>query len=131
MRMRVTWSHRTFSSAFSTKSMLCWAQVNHLDRQDVQGVGRWSRRWKMFKALEDVQGIGRCSRHWKMFKALEDVQGIGRWSRHWKMFKALDDGQDVQGRHEFSRAPCLDCLDHPPNPGASPWPTVVRKASAG
>jgi len=43
----------------------------------------------MFKALEDVQGVGRCSRRWKMFKALEDVQGAGRWSRRWKMVKIV------------------------------------------
>src|SRR5258707_14626559 len=115
MRMRVTWSHRTFSSAFSTKSMLCWAQVNHLDRQDVQGVGRWSRRWKMFKALEDVQGIGRCSRHWKMFKALEDGQGIGRCSRRWMMVKMFKAATSLAAHHALTALTILQIPE--PAPG--------------
>jgi len=31
---------------------------------------------KMFKALEDVQGVGRCSRRWKMFKIAKMFTGF-------------------------------------------------------
>src|SRR5258707_910396 len=66
----------TVPSAIVRKTMLRHGNVNHQERQDVQGVGRCSRRWKMFKALEDVQGVGRCSRRWKMFKIAKMFTGF-------------------------------------------------------